>query len=219
MVRRYEENCYKKMQADNTTNNTIPKNKDGENRLVRQRETIDKVVNWLREEEMNPEDKTALHEGANYFARILIKKDKLPEGGGEMIGEEEGFHVLFPKDKLDSVTISEVIALDRESQKSYDSLGATDQGILQQNRLYFDLQLALLQKNVSFVFEDNVRRLRTIEVYKRVFFDGLTKDKFFDTYTIIDSAIAIARIKLGQFKDEILLSNKAGNTEDNSDFK
>ena len=128
------------MQADNTTNS------DREKRLVRQRETIDKVINWLREEGMNPEDITHLHEGANYFARIVTKKGRQTESGE--IVEEEGFHVLFPKEKLDSVTISEVIALDRDSQKSYESLGATDQGILQQNRFYFDLQLVLHQKKV-----------------------------------------------------------------------
>jgi hypothetical protein len=198
------------MQADNTTNG------DREKRLAKQRETIAKVINWLREEGMNPEDRTRLHEGANYFARIVTKEGKQTESG-EIVGEE-GFHVLFPKDKLDSVTISELIALDRESQKSYDSLGATDQGILQQDRFYFDLQLALLQKNVFFVFEDNVRRLRTLEVYKGVFFDGLTKDKFFDTYNTVDSAIAIARIKLGQFREEILPSD-AGRTDDNRELK
>lgn len=74
------------------------------------------------------------------------------------------------------------------------------------------------QKNVFFIFEDNVRRLRTLEVYKGVFFDGLTKDKFFDIYTTVDSAIAIVRIKLGQFRDEILPS-KAGRTDDNRDLK
>ena len=146
------------MQADNTTNS------DREKRLAKQRETIDKVIDWLREEGMNPEDITHMHEGANYFARIVTKKCKQKENG-EIVGEE-GFNVIFTKDKLDSVTISELITLDRESQKSYGSLGATDQGILQQNKFYFDLQLALHQKNVFFVFEDNVRRLRTLEVYK-----------------------------------------------------
>jgi hypothetical protein len=95
---------------------------------------------------MNPKDRTRLHEDANYFARIVTKEGKQTKSG-EIVGEE-GFHVLFPKDKLDSITISELIALERESQKSYDSLGAIDQGILQQNRFYFDLQLALHQKNV-----------------------------------------------------------------------
>jgi hypothetical protein len=201
----------KNMQADNNTTNS-----DREKRLAKQRETIARVINWLREEGMNPEDRTRLYEGANYFARIVTKEGKQTESGE--IVEKEGFHVLFPKDKLDSVTISELIALDRESQKSYDSLGATDQGILQQNRFYFDLQLALHQKNVFFVFEDNVRRLRTLEVYKGVFFDGLTKDKFFDTYATVDSATAIARIKLGQFRDEILPSD-AGRMYDNRDLK
>jgi hypothetical protein len=198
------------MQADNTING------DKEKRLAKQRETIDKVINWLREEGMNPEDRTRLQEGANYFARIVTKEGKQTESG-EIMGEE-GFHVLFPKDKLDSVIISELIALDRESQKSYDSLGATDQGMLQQEKFYFDLQLALLQKNVFFVFEDNVRRLRSLEVYKGMFFDGLTKDKFFDTYTTVDSAIAIARIKLGQFREESLPSD-AGRTYDDRDLK
>src|SRR5215211_3013339 len=125
------------MQAGEINNN------DTKTRLARQRETTDKVINWLREEGFSPEDATRQHGNANYFARIVTQKGKLTEGG-EIAGEE-GFHDLFPKDKLDIVTISEVIALDRQTQKSYESLGATDQGILKQNRFYFDLQLALHQ--------------------------------------------------------------------------
>jgi hypothetical protein len=132
---------------------------------------------------------------------------------------EEGFYVLFPTNKLDSIiTISEVIGLDRKSQKSYASLAVSEDGILKQNRFYFDLQLALLQKNVFFAFKENVRKLQSLEVFKVVFFDGLTKDSFFDGIFTVTSAIAITRIKLGQFRDSILPSN-AGRTDDNRDLK
>jgi hypothetical protein len=98
-------------------------------------------------------------------------------------------------------------------------LAAKQEGILRQNRFYFDLQLALLQKNVFFVFEGGVRELKSLEVSKVVFFDGLTKDKFFDTYITVDTAVAIARIKLRQLRDEILPSKAWQTDDDSSDLR
>jgi hypothetical protein len=200
-----------KMQADNT------KGREKEKRLNEKQEMIRKVVTWLREEGMNPEDKTSGRDDASYFARIVTKPGK-ESPQGQIIGEE-GFHVFFPATKIDSVTISELIELKYEDRQAYKSLAAKQEGILRQNRFYFDLQLALLQKNVFFVFEGGVRELKSLEVSKVVFFDGLTKDKFFDTYITVDTAVAIARIKLRQLRDEILPSKAWQTDDDSSDLR
>ena len=51
--------------------------------------------------------------------------------------------------------------------------------ILEQNRFYFDLELALLQMNVYFVINKNMRELQSLGISKVLFFDGLTKDTHF----------------------------------------
>jgi hypothetical protein len=111
------------------------------------------------------------------------------------------------------LSISQIIILDLQSQKSYASLAATPKGILEQNRFYFDLQLALLQMNVYFIIKKNMRELQSLEIYKVVFFDGLTKDTLFNTINTVHNSVEIARIKTGQLRDSVLFS-KASRVED-----
>ena len=125
----------------------------------------------------------------------------------------EAFHILFPIDRLDSLRISEIIILDLQSQKSYASLAAKPNGILEQNRFYFDLELALLRMNVYFIIKKNIRELQSLEISKVVFFDGLTKDTLFNTINTVNNSIEIARIKTCQIQDSVL-SSKASRADD-----
>ena len=132
--------------------------------------------------------------------------------------KREAFHILFPVDRLDSLIISEIIILDLQSQKSYASLAAKTNGILEQNRFYFDLELALLQMNVYFIIKKNMRELQSLEISKVIFFDGLTKDTLFNTINTVRNSIKIARIKTGHLRDSVL-SSKASRADDNNDLK
>lgn len=114
--------------------------------------------------------------------------------------------------------ISEIIILDLQSQKSYASLAAKPNGILEQNRFYFELELALLQMNVYFIIKKNMRELQSLEISKVVFFEGLTKDTLFNTINTVRHSIEIARIKTSQLRDSVL-SSKASRADDNNDLK
>lgn len=114
--------------------------------------------------------------------------------------------------------ISDIIILDLQIQKSYASLAAKPNGILEQNRFYFELELALLQMNVYFIIKKNMRELQSLEISKVVFFEGLTKDTLFNTINTVHHSIEIARIKTGQLRDSVL-SSKASRADDNNDLK
>jgi hypothetical protein len=114
--------------------------------------------------------------------------------------------------------ISQITIFDLQSQKSYASLAAKTNGILEQKRFYFDLELALLQMNVHFIIKKNMEELQSLEISKVIFFDGLTKDTFFNTIDTVRNSIEIARIKTGQLRDSVLSSN-ASRTGDNNDLK
>lgn len=60
--------------------------------------------------------------------------------------------------------------------------------------------------NVISEFEDSIRHLKTLKVTKPIYFDGLTKDRLFDTIYRIHYSIEIAKVKFGQFRDSILPS-------------
>lgn len=70
----------------------------------------------------------------------------------------------------------------------------------------FDLKLSLLQMNLMYLVNNGFRQLQSVLVYKPIYFDGLTKDRFFATIYTVHHAIEIARTKLGLFRNRILPS-------------
>ena len=195
------------MQADKS------KNSDKEKQLANQRDIIKKVIDWLREEGLEPQEITHLRKDACYYGVVISNEAEKTEQREKQ--RRNAFHILFPTDRLDSLSISEVIILDLQSQKSYASLAAKPNGILEQNRFYFDLELALLQMNVYFIIKKNIRELQSLEISKVVFFDGLTKDTLFNTINTVNNSIEIARIKTCQIRDSVL-SSKASRADDNN---
>lgn len=198
------------MQADNENNS------DKKKQLAYQRDAIKKVVKWLREEGLEPQEITHLRKDACYYGVVISDQAEKTEQTEKK--RREAFHILFPIDKLDSLRISEIVIFDLKSQKSYTSLATKTNGILEQNRFYFDLELALLQMNVYFVMKKNMRELQSLEISKVVFFDGLTKDTFFNAINTVRNSIEIARIKIDQLRDSVLSSNSS-RAGDNNDLK
>src|SRR5215211_5575111 len=181
------------------------KNSDKEKQLANQRDTIKKVVDWLIEEGLEPKEITHLRKDACYYGVVISDEAEKTERREQQ--RRKAFHILFPIDRLDSLSISEIIIFDLQSQKSYASLAAKNSGILEQNRFYFDLELALLQMNIYFVINKNMRELQSLEISKVVFFDGLTKHRLFNTINTVHNSIEISRIKIGQLRDSVLSSN------------
>jgi hypothetical protein len=73
--------------------------------------------------------------------------------------------------------------------------------------------------NVIFTLKKNIRQLQSVKVDKDVYFDGLTKDAFFNAIYTVLNAIEIAKTKLlYQFRD-LVLPSKAGRTDDSEDLK
>jgi hypothetical protein len=198
------------MQPDNG------KNSGKEKQLANQRDTIKKVVDWLIEEGLEPQEITHLRKDACYYGVVISDEAEKTEQREKQ--RRKAFHIFFPIDRFDSLSISEIIIFDLPSQKSYASLAAKMNGILEQNRFYFDLELALLQMNVYFVINKNMRELQSLEISKVVFFDGLTKDILFNTINTVHNSIEISRIKIGQLRDSVL-SSKASRADNNNDMK
>ena len=57
--------------------------------------------------------------------------------------------------------------------------------------------------------------LQSLEIFKILFFDGLTKDVFFNTINKVHSSIEIARIKTGLLRDSVFSSD--GSLENEKD--
>ena len=98
------------MQADGS------KNSDKEKQLANQEDTIKKVINWLREEGLEPQEITHLRKDASYYAVVVISSNEAEKTEQGEKQRREAFHILFPVDRLDSLSISEIIILDLQSQ-------------------------------------------------------------------------------------------------------
>jgi hypothetical protein len=181
-----------------------PENIDAEKQLANQLDTIKRVINWLREEALEPHEITHLRKDARYYGVIITD-------GGEKEEQNErqrrkAIHILFPIERPDSLSISEIIIFDLQTQKAYSSLATKTKGILEQDRFYSELKLALLQMNVHFLIKKGVRDLQSLEVSKVIFFDGLTKNTLFNTMNKVHNSIEIARIKTGILRESVLSS-------------
>jgi hypothetical protein len=177
---------------------------DKEKKLATQLDIIKKVINWLREEGLEPRELTHLRKDARYYGVVISteveREDKMEKQ------RLKAFHILFPIERLDSLRISEIIIFDLKTQKAYSSKAAKTNGILEQNMFYTELTLTLLQLNVYFLMKKNMRELQSLEIFKILFFDGLTKDTLFNTINKVHNSIEIARIKTGLLRDSVLSS-------------
>ncbi len=174
-------------------------NIDREKQLADQADTIKKVINWLKEEGLDPQEITHLRKDARYYGVIISDEPQ----NTEQKYRRKAFHVLFPVERLDVVTISEIIIFDLLTQKAYSSLSAKRKGILEQDRFYSELKLVLLQMNVRFQIKKGIRDLQSLEVSNVLFFDGLTKNSLFHTIDKVHNSIEVARIRTGIFRDSI----------------
>jgi len=93
------------------------KNSDKEKQLANQRDIIKKVIDWLREEGLEPQEITHLRKDACYYGVVISNEAEKTEQREKQ--RRKAFHILFPIVRLDSLSISEVIILDLPSQKSY----------------------------------------------------------------------------------------------------
>jgi hypothetical protein len=92
-------------------------NIDKEKQLANQLDTVKNVISWLREEGLEPQEITHLRKDACYYGVVIANEAEK----GEQIERprRKAFHILFPIERLDSLSISQIIILDLQTQKAY----------------------------------------------------------------------------------------------------
>jgi Uncharacterized conserved protein (DUF2299) len=71
--------------------------------------------------------------------------------------------------------------LDDEYKKAFVALKDNKEKL----KILWDLEHSLLEINVGHKLIPNHKNLERIEIYKKIYFDGLTKDKFMDTIFVL----------------------------------
>lgn len=135
------------------------------------------VKNWLIEEGLEVNDFVDASTDINYtFSQGNIKMNV-------------GFH----KTSKDSIIMGGKIALDKEEQSMLKYTKTKLEFLL-------DVQMAFLQMNLDFVIDANNNSyhefsISDIKLQKTIYFDGLSKDRFFDVLSSLFNCLKILGLK------------------------
>jgi hypothetical protein len=94
--------------------------------------------------------------------------------------------VLQPRNKVDSLLVVCDTRLTDEGQKRLSTLPEKERGFM-----LFDLRTVLLSTACRWQFIPSLESWKTIRVSKAVFYDGLTKDRFFETVDTVARAVSL----------------------------
>ncbi|MGZ5511405.1 MAG: DUF2299 family protein [Nitrososphaeraceae archaeon] len=64
--------------------------------------------------------------------------------------------------------------------------------------ILWDLERSLIEINVGHILLPNHQNLDKIEIYKKIYFDGFSKDKFMDTIFALQRGIKLVELMLLQ---------------------
>jgi hypothetical protein len=93
--------------------------------------------------------------------------------------------VVQPKGRVDSVQVSGEVRFAYDAQKRIAALPEKER-----NFLLFDLRMVLLATECRFQFTPSPKAWSSIRLSKTVFYDGLTKDRFFEVVDVVSRALS-----------------------------
>lgn len=94
--------------------------------------------------------------------------------------------VFQPQSKIDSFSVAGDMKLSRESQKKLGEIPEK-----QRRFMFFDFKMALLSTECHWQFTPSSESWKTVRVSKTVFYDGLSKDRFFETVDSVTRAMSL----------------------------
>ena len=134
---------------------------------------MQKVLKWLDEENQSPREIGDPTTDLN----IAIPID-----------EHNNIHVIFDKNRSDSVFVVAQVGFTPLEKHAFSALTEAKKfGFID------DLNYSMLQLNIGFVFHPTAPTMESLRITKPIYFDGLTKDKLFETNLLVTRGIHIAR--------------------------
>ena len=121
---------------------------------------------------------------------------KIPDKDSEFsykVSQEDGHPlvVLQPGTKTDSVQVVGEIRLDKKNHEKLLAIPEKEKGFL-----LFDLRMGLLSTGCRWEFLPSLESWKTLQLSKAIFFDGFSKDRFFEIMETVNRAVALVRLSL-----------------------
>jgi hypothetical protein len=104
--------------------------------------------------------------------------------------------IYQPRHRTDSIQVSSDVRLSKEDHKKLHTIRDRERFLL------FDFKMVLLSTACNWQFIPSVDNWRTLRVSKAVFYDGLSKDKFFETVEAVARAVSTVMVTF-QWKFDI----------------
>lgn len=99
--------------------------------------------------------------------------------------------VLQPQKKTDSVQVACDIRLKEEERKKLHGISKAEKRFM-----FFDFRMLLLSTGCRWQFTPSSESWNTLRIWKSVFYDGLSKDKFFETIEMVTRAVSSITLTL-----------------------
>jgi hypothetical protein len=152
------------------------------------KEVIEKIKKWLSEESFQ------FKEIQSAYAEFQIDL------------QNPNLSIILNSNKTDSLDFATYSSFSEEDKKAFAALKNKDKKI----EILLDLQRSLIEINVGYQLIPDMENLETVMMNKKIYFDGLTKDRFIDT---------IGTIQRGIFLMSLVHYQLGGKYYSNSDTK
>jgi hypothetical protein len=136
----------------------------------------EKILQWLKDESID----FTMEENPYLDFQINIK--------------EPNISIFSYKDKPDSIEFATYASLIAEDKKAFIALKNNEEKL----KILWDLERSLLQINVGHKLLPNYKNLEKVEIYKKLYFDGLSKNTFMDTMFGVQRGIKLVELMLHQ---------------------
>lgn len=140
------------------------------------KEAIIKLERWLKEE--NYSFITKETDNVDYFAIV----DTIPK-----------FYIVIQKNRIDRIDLGADVSLISRGQSIISSMAPK-----KQKTLILNLQAELLQMHLICALRPNFEKVEKIEIRTNMYFDGLTKDRFFGKILEIQRAYALVSTRMDE---------------------
>jgi hypothetical protein len=142
------------------------------------RDVIEKIERWLDEETYKSEKSEKAYAD---FSVVIY-----PPNPNQNIGLD----LFLEREKTDRITLAVNSALSQQDQKIFSYVKRDTR-----QKLLRELKYSLLQLNIQFTFHPNEETIESVLLSKRIYFDGLNKNIFFDAIFVIIRGLALINLK------------------------
>ena len=139
------------------------------------KEVVEKIQKWLNEESID----FAKVEQSYLDFKFDIKNPNIS--------------IFSYNDKPDSMEFGAYASLTELDKKAFEH-----KKIEEKLQILWDLERSLIEINVGYVFLPNHLNLERLQFSKKIYFDGLSKDKFMDTIFALQRSYKLVELMLRQ---------------------